>query len=68
MSQASMDVIVTAQTMLMAEHDVSSETALGLLVWTATERGVTVLDVAHAICHSSPARRDAGGSPLRATA
>ncbi|MEJ7634736.1 ANTAR domain-containing protein [Aeromicrobium sp.] len=50
MHQTSVEVIIRAQRMLMHEHDVSSETALGLLVWAATDRGVTVLEVADNIC------------------
>lgn len=69
MCQASIDTIITAQHALMTEHDVTSETALGLLVWAATSRGVTVLEVAHTICHGAVATagRDEG-SAFSATA
>ena len=49
MSQPAIDTIVRAQQTLMDQHDVTSETALGLLVWAATDRGATVLDVAQSI-------------------
>ncbi|KAA1380794.1 ANTAR domain-containing protein [Aeromicrobium fastidiosum] len=49
MSQPAIDTIVRAQKTLMDQHDVTSETALGLLVWAATDRGATVLDVAQSI-------------------
>ncbi len=55
MYQPSIRLIVTAQRILMAEHDVTSETALGLLVWTATDHGVTVLEVASQICEADAA-------------
>ncbi len=59
MGQSSIDMIVEAQTMLMTLHGVTSETALGLLVWAATDRGVTVLEVALSICADAPpAERD----------
>ncbi len=67
MPASSLDAIVNAQSILMQEHDVSSETALGLLVWAATDRGVTVLEVALSICGSqSPSRSQ--DVPLRASA
>ncbi|KQV76112.1 hypothetical protein ASC61_14475 [Aeromicrobium sp. Root344] len=67
MHASSLDAIVNAQSILMQEHDVSSETALGLLVWAATDRGVTVLEVALSICGSRPQSRSAD-VPLRASA
>jgi len=67
MHASSLDAIVNAQSILMQKHDVSSETALGLLVWAATDRGVTVLEVALSICGSQPQSRSAD-VPLRASA
>jgi hypothetical protein len=57
MCQSSLDTIISAQARLMNEHDVSSETALGLLVWAATASGVTVLEVALDICDAAPVRQ-----------
>ncbi len=68
MSQASIDIIIRAQKALMIEHSVTSETALGLLVWTATERGATVLDVALTICGAATSRHDEHDGSLHATA
>jgi AmiR/NasT family two-component response regulator len=56
MPRPGLDAIVQAQQTLMTEHDVTSETALSLLVWAATDRGTTVLDVALTICEASRAR------------
>ncbi|MBC7597096.1 MAG: hypothetical protein H7288_24795 [Kineosporiaceae bacterium] len=53
MCQASIEPIVSAQALLMNEYDVTSETALGLLVWVATADAVTVLEVALNICHNA---------------
>jgi AmiR/NasT family two-component response regulator len=58
MCQPSIDVIVTAQRILMNEHAVTSETALGLLVWAATDHGVTVLEVARTICDNASPQVD----------
>ena len=69
MCESGIEVIVRAQTTLMHDHDVTSETALGLLVWAATDRGVTVLDVASTICadgtHADPRM---AASPCHASA
>jgi AmiR/NasT family two-component response regulator len=64
-----MATILQAQTLLMAEHDVTSETALGLLVWESDRRSVTVAEVASGICAALTAGRasDVEGL-LRATA
>ncbi|MBC7630335.1 ANTAR domain-containing protein [Aeromicrobium sp.] len=69
MCQTSVDVIIQAQAALMTEHDVTSETALGLLVWAATDGGVTVLEVALTICEAAPDEHlHLGGAVLCATA
>lgn len=52
-TQTAIDIIVRAQALLMDQHDVTSETALGLLVWAATDRDTTVVDVARSICSQS---------------
>lgn len=65
--QSAIDTIVRAQTTLMDEHDVTSETALGLLVWAATDRGTTVLVVAESIC-ARPSHSHGQVSDLPATA
>lgn len=57
MGQTSIEAIIEAQSVLMTQHNVTSETALSLLVWAATDRDVTVLDVALTICGTAaPAR------------
>jgi hypothetical protein len=50
MTSSSMATILQAQSLLMAEHDVTSETALGLLVWESDRRGATVAEVASGVC------------------
>ena len=50
MSTSNMPAILQAQSMLMATHQVTSETALGLLVWAADRRGVTVAEAAAHVC------------------
>ena len=69
MTSSSMATILQAQTLLMAEHDVTSETALGLLVWESDRRSVTVAEVASGICAALNAGRVADVEGLlRATA
>lgn len=69
MCQASIDVIVSAQAVLMNEHSVTSETALGLLVWAATASNVTVLEVALNIRDTAPVEHlNLDGALLCATA
>ncbi|MCL8252550.1 ANTAR domain-containing protein [Aeromicrobium fastidiosum] len=69
MTTSSMATILQAQSLLMAEHDVTSETALGLLVWESDRRSATVADVATGVCAALAAGRvaDVDGL-LRATA
>jgi hypothetical protein len=52
MTSSSMATILQAQSLLMSEHEVTSETALGLLVWESDRRGVTVAQVATGVCAS----------------
>ncbi len=63
MSEDRMHAIVRAQSVLVDMYGVTSETALGLLVWAATDDGVTVLEVATSICNqaliNSPAQSHA---------
>ena len=54
MTSSSRATILQAQSLLMGEHDVTSETALGLLVWESDRRGVTVAEVAAGICAARP--------------
>jgi hypothetical protein len=68
MCQSSLDTIISAQARLMNEHDVSSQTALGLLVWAATASGVTVLEVALDICDATPVQQPNLDRALLATA
>ncbi len=60
MTSSSMATILRAQTLLMTEHDVTSETALGLLVWESDRRGVTVAEIASGICAALDVPRAAG--------
>ncbi|MBD8606609.1 ANTAR domain-containing protein [Aeromicrobium sp. CFBP 8757] len=69
MTTSSMATILQAQSLLMAEHDVTSETALGLLVWESDRRSVTVADVATGVCAALAGGRGADvDGLLRATA
>jgi AmiR/NasT family two-component response regulator len=69
MTTSSMATILRAQSLLMDEHDVTSETALGLLVWESDRRGETVAQVASGICAEMTVSRAFGETGrLRASA
>lgn len=53
MRETGISTVLRAQSLLMTLHGVSSETALSLLVWAATDDDVTVLDVATSICRQA---------------
>jgi len=59
MWEGKMDVVLRAQSRLMSLYDVTSEAALGLLVWAATDDGVTVLEVASSICRQTDVTNEA---------
>ncbi len=48
-------IVIRAQSVLMDLYEVTSEAALSLLVWAATDDGVTVLEVASSICRQADA-------------
>ena len=66
MSTSNMPAILQAQSMLMATHEVTSETALGLLVWAADRRGVTVAEAAAHVCDALVAAEHDAALPASA--